>query len=375
MRIIYAITKPTWGGAQAYVAALAEAATKRGHTVSLITGSDTRNTPTLLTDRLGAVGIPSISIPSLGRDIGLAADWRAARELIRTLRTDRPDVLHLNSSKIGLLGALAGRIVGVPRIVFTAHGWPHRESRFFIWKAAAWVGSWKTVLLSHRTIAVSDRDYRSAPSLFLKKKLVRIHNGLGSFDLLPRNEARATLATLAPNLSNFSTWLLMNAELHRNKGIDIAIRALAKLNQNTALIVCGEGEERKRLETLAQECGVSDRVFLLGFIENARKHLRAADLYLMPSRKEGLPIALLEAGEASLPVVAARTGGIPEVVQDGVTGILVPVADQDALAEALTSLLSDPVRSAALGEALYERVSKDFSEANMLDATFAEYSA
>lgn len=373
MRITYAITKPGWGGAQSYVASLALAAKAAGHEVRAIVGTDS-NGRTDLRDRLIAAGIPVTSLPSLGRDIGIASDWRALRELTRELTQHRPDVLHLNSSKMGVLGATAGHLAGVSRIVFTAHGWPHRESRSFIWKSVAWLGSFVTVLFSHKVIVVSDRDLTDAPALFMRMKLVRIHNGIGEFEMLPRDEARAFILKLAPELTAFGTWILMNAELHRNKGIDVAIRAIAGI-PDVALVVCGEGEERGALETLAKKLGIQDRVFLLGFVADARRYLRAADLYLMPSRKEGLPMALLEAGMAGLPVIASDTGGIPEIVEDEVSGVLMPAADTKALAHAASSLIPDPVRAKTLGTVLSERVSFRFSEQAMLDATLVAYSS
>lgn len=372
MRITYAITKPTWGGAQTYVHALAVAAKSQGHEVSAITGSS--NAPlTELSDRLATAGIPVASLPSLGRDIGIVSDWRALLALVRELRHSHPDALHLNSSKMGLLGAIAGQVAGVPRIVFTAHGWPHREPRSFIWKLLVWVGSFLTVLFSHTIIVVSDRDLKDSPALLMRRKLVRILNGIGTFEMLSRNEARAQMLERAPGLSDFSTWLLMNAELHRNKGIDVAIRAIANIS-DVVLVVCGDGEERRRLENLASKLGVSDRVFLLGFVTDARRYLRAANIYLMPSRKEGLPMALLEASIAGLPVIASSTGGIPEIVEDGVSGLLVPAADTKALTEAIRSLVADPARTKTFGTALAERVSSRFSEQRMLDATFETYS-
>lgn len=374
-RICYAITKDGWGGAQAYVQALAATAANRGAYVSVLVGS-TSHTTTTLSTRAAEAGIPVTTLSHMERDIGMLREWRAFKELLSFLRKERPDVLHLNSSKMGALGALAGRIAGVPYIIFTAHGWPHRESRSVLWKAVVWTASWVTVLLSHKVIAVSDCDHSSSPALFLRKRVVRIYNGIPTFGYKDREDARALLIERNPNIASFTTWLLMNSELHANKGVDVAIRALGALTQthkDVALVVQGEGEQRSSLQRIAEKLGVADRVFLLGFVSDARSNLAAADIFLMPSRKEGLPLALLEAGMVGRTVIVSAVGGMPEVVEHGVTGLLVPPNDHSALARALSQCIRDSERCASLGARLHSRVASTFSEERMLEETFSVY--
>lgn len=374
-RICYAITKDGWGGAQAYVHALATAAAKQGARVSVLLGSSSHTRDTLSARATGA-GIPVTKLSHMRRDIGIMREWRAFRELLAYLDSERPDILHLNSSKMGALGALAGRMTGVPRIIFTAHGWPHRESRSCIWKTMVWVASWITVLLSHKVIAVSDCDLRSSPTLLLRDKVVRIYNGIPTFAHKSRDDARAFLAEQNPDLKSFTTWLLMNSELHANKGIDVAIRALSEIahtHPNVALVVQGEGEERTALQQLAAKLGIADKVFLVGFISDARTNLAAADIFLMPSRKEGLPLALLEAGMAGVPVIVSAVGGMPEVVEHGVTGMLVPPMDSAALARSISQCIRDSERCASFGAHLRSRIANAFSEQRMVGETFSVY--
>lgn len=366
------VTKSNWGGAQAYVYTLAEALRAQGTPVAVAAGGEG-----LLKERLEKASIRFLPLSGLVRDISARKEWEAFQELISLLKRERPQTLHLNSSKAGVLGALAGRFTGVPRIVFTAHGWPHREPRGPLSKAAIWLASWLTIFLCHRVVVVSDRDMQTAPVLFSRRKLVRIHNGVSAFELSSREEARAALAARAPGLEDFSQILLMNAELHPNKGIDYALHALAALapsHPELALVVQGEGQEQGRLVELARTLHVEARFFLPGFSSDARSLLRAASLYLMPSRKEGLPMALLEAGFASLPVIAARTGGIPEIIEDQETGLLIPTDDSDALTTAIDSLLEEPAQAAALGAALHTHVCAEFSADEMISQTIAQYS-
>jgi glycosyltransferase involved in cell wall biosynthesis len=377
-RVLYGVTKSNGGGAQRYVEMLARGARAAGMDVSAMAGSadGAKGGPGPLFQTFEKEGIPSTYLSEIERDVKGAGERRALSEVIDAVKDAAPDVLHLNSSKLGLLGAFAGRRAGVSRIIFTAHGWPHMESRPLWWKVMAWLGSWWTIALSHKIICVSESDRRGAPTLLFRDKLALVYNGISDFPRLPREEARAALIKRSHDLSKYSTWLVMNAELHPNKGIGTAIRAVAELahrHSDIALVVCGEGQSRNGLAELALELGVSSRVFLLGFVPEARQFLNAADIYLMPSRKEGFPFALLEAGLASLPVIAAKVGGIPEVITDHKTGLYMPRDNTHILAQAIVFYLNNPDKAAQYGAQLREHVLSNFSEEKMVTLTLALY--
>ncbi|MEA2701816.1 MAG: hypothetical protein QOE22_525 [Candidatus Parcubacteria bacterium] len=377
-KVLFVITKSNWGGAQSYVYTLAKLAHEQGADVAVAFGGTGKRGADggLLAQRLAGIGIRAVPVASFARDISIAQELRAFRELLAIIRRERPDILHLSSSKAGGIGAFAGRIARVKRIVFTVHGWAHRESRGIFARMLIRLSSWATVLLSHSVIAVSDCDRMTAPALFLRHRISVVHLGIAPFALLPRVKARQELIRKAPTLSETVPWLVMPTELHANKGIDIAIAALAKLSNtypDDALVVLGEGEEREALLRQARELGVQDRVFMLGFIPDARQYLSAADIFLMPSRKEGLPLALLEAGHASLPVVASNVGGIPEIIGHEKNGLLTAPNDSDALAGSVARLLKNPEEARAFGTALQRTVSEQFSEEEMLTKTFALY--
>lgn len=378
--ILYAITKSNSGGAQTYVRMLAAGARVAGARVSVMAGSATGagGSSGRLFDDLREEGIRTIALSEICRDLrSIRGEWRAYKELLSVIRQEQPDVLHLNSSKMGLLGGVAGRVAGVPRIIFTAHGWPHKEQRPLLWKLLAWVGSWLTIICAHKTVTVSETDLRNSPTLLFRDKLALVHNGISDFPHLSKKEARSALAEYAPELAEYPTWLLMNAELHHNKGVGTAVRALAELapqHPDLALVVCGDGQERKHLTELAQERGISSQVFLLGFVPDARRYLAAADIYLMPSRKEGLPLALLEAGLASLPVIASKIGGIPEVLTDRESGLFMPRGNTHILAKAISYLLDHPDEASRFGATLRTKVLADFSANAMISQTFKLYS-
>lgn len=377
-KVLYGITKSNWGGAQAYVYEMAVGARNAGALVTVMAGgADGKGGPSgRLFEALDESNIPTIRLSAITRDIGVISEIKAFFELIRILNRERPDVLHLNSSKMGVLASVAGRITGIRHIIFTAHGWPHRESRSFIWKLVARIGSWLTIVLCTKTIVVSKCDVATTPVFFSMRKISLVYNGIEPFPLRTRESARALLIEKAPRLAECSPWLMMNGELIKNKGIDIALKALEHIRTTyptAALVIQGSGPEQGQLLDLAVRLGVGGNVFFLGFVPNARENLNAADIYFMPSRKEGLPMAILEAGYASLPVVASSVGGIPEVIENHYTGLLVPPENAMDLAFSTISLLDDPNQARIIAGNLHRRVLEDFMNDRMVRETLALY--
>lgn len=375
LRVLYGITKSNFGGAQRYVYDLATESREEGFKTAVLCGvyreNEHKNT---LTDKLKEARVVVVDLPSLTRDISIFGDLRSFFFIIRTLRKTRPDVFHINSSKMGGLGSLAGRITGVRKIIFTSHGWSFNEDRPRLQKIIIKFLAWLTVLLSHKTICVSEQlrsDMIHLP--FIKNKLVVIRNGLKKFETLAREEARARMA---PDLSTDIFLVGTVAELHHVKGLDVLLDAWSEFKKNSEgeLIIIGEGQERLYLESSAKIFGISDSVHFLGYVDNARSLLRGFDLLVMPSRSEGLPYALLEAGSVGLPVVASRVGGIPEVIEDEVSGVLVPPENPTTLLSAISYLAHKKDFAQKMGQTLQRRVEEDFSMEKMIEKTLQIYS-
>ncbi len=366
-RILYVITKASWGGSQRYVFDLARAAKAQGYEAALAYGEG----GTLAT-RLEEEGIASAKVPGLSNEMGFSSEFRAFWELVQLFRLSRPDVVHANGSKAGL-AMLAARLTNVPRIIFTSHGWAFNEERPWWQKLVFRLAYVATIYLSHVTICVSEAVCRDMSWLpFYSKKLIVIRNGADEPMLKTRAESRNVLA---PHLSA-TTWVGIIAELHPSKRIEDAIEAIADLkatHPNLALVVIGEGKERLRLEALVTYLDLSERVVLLGFVENANAHLKAFDAFILPSQTEALAYVLIEAGHAELPVVGTRVGGIPEIVLHKKTGLLVPSRNPAALARALRSILEDASYAADLAKNLRAHVKDNFSAKRMISDTLALY--
>jgi glycosyltransferase involved in cell wall biosynthesis len=369
-KILYVITKANWGGAQRYVYDLATAARDAGHEVAVVVGGKGP-----LTEKLVAANIRVLPLELKQRRtfIGDLITFGSLFSLIRIFRTEHPDIVHANSAKAGGLGGLAARITGVPRIIFTAHGWEFNAPRTILSKVGIRFFSWLTLLLAHQTIAVSEavrRDVCLWPSVH--RRIVVLHNGIECATLLPREDARAALAQHTVG----KYWVGMLSELNPTKRIEDAIRAFSLLvptHPEAILVVLGEGRERGALEDLIRELHLQNHISLVGFRGDAPSLLKAFDLFVHSSSSEALGYAILEAGCAGLPVVGTRVGGIPEIILDDVHGLLVPPRDPKALASAMESLMRDPQRAAELGARLHARVQNAFSKQQMIETTFALY--
>ena len=196
---------------------------------------------------------------------------------------------------------------------------------------------------------------------FVRKKLVVVHNGISAFKLALRRDELFTVGTIA--------------ELHKIKGLDILLEAWAKFvkSHEGRLIIIGEGEERNNLENMARNKGIFSSVSFRGFVDDARSFLSNFDIFCLPSRSENLPYALLEAGYASLPVVATSVGGVPELIESGISGVLVPNEDVDALFSSIVLLSEDSSLRRRLGAALKASIEENFSFEKMARETFAQY--
>jgi glycosyltransferase involved in cell wall biosynthesis len=262
-------------------------------------------------------------------------DWRSLKAHVRTMREIDPDIVHANlaspwSCQYCLAAAgLARR----PRVVAVYQLAVPPISR------AQWRAKRLTARAVDRHVGVGERTSREVEALvgLPADSVLTIHNGVP-------DQQRGAAARPRPGQ-------LIGAigRVERQKGFDLLIRALAQI-EGATLVLVGEGSERRRLEKLARSVGVADRLVWEGWSEDARSRLGAFDVFALPSRFEGFPLALLEALLARSAVVATDVGSVGEAVRDGETGLLVPPEDPSALAQAIRRLLADADLRRQLGE-------------------------
>jgi glycosyltransferase involved in cell wall biosynthesis len=301
-KILFLITKATSGGAQRYVYDLATHLPKDEFEVVVAYGEAGK-----LSENIAAAGIRTYQVHSMGRDVSFFADVRSFYKIWKGLRKGRPDVVHLNSSKAAALGALAARLCGVKKILFTVHGWPFNEKRTLISRRLIYFISWLTAFLSHKIICVSDYDLRLGQKMpFVGSKMLRIYNGI---DLnMQFGSGEKIRSAFPPGVKITGTI----GELNKNKNQE-ALIIDAKNNPDMYVAIVGEGELRTQLEEKIKEYKLEERVKLFGYLP-AAEVLKGFDVFALPSLKEGLPYVLLEAKAAGLPIVVNRVGGVGEIL-------------------------------------------------------------
>ncbi len=362
MKILYIITQADGGGAQNYTLALA-----KHFGGAIAAGSQAGK---LFNDAKKA-GMETFPLSHLKRAINPWHDFLAVWEIRQLVKLYKPDVIHLNSTKAGILGSFAA--IGLKtKVIFTAHGFIFNEPLPF-WLKSFYLALEK-VASSYRDyiICVSDADHKSAldNKLISADKISTIHNGLEPINFLSESEAKATLGV---DGSKIIIGCVV-ASFYKTKGVDVLIEAAAMLGQETKnrcqFIVIGGGEERKILEAAVKNHRLDNKIKFLGKIDQAKLYLKALDIFVMPSRKEGFPFALLEAMQAGLPIIATSVGGIPEALGDA--GILVEPENPKKLSFAITTILLDSNIVASLSEKALER-SKLFTAEKMLEETTKIY--
>jgi glycosyltransferase involved in cell wall biosynthesis len=341
--VLFAITLAEVGGAQSYVRELLPALAGEFEVTVAAGGDGPLRTAT------EAAGQRFVELRHMRRSISPLHDVLGVLELVRLFRRLRPDIVHVNSSKAGVLGRLAGALARVPVRVFTVHGWGFKAfdgvaRRVYLW-ADRLVRPLTTVVIC---VSRADLELGLRARTCTVERTVVIENAV---DPTPFRRATRDGGPLQ---------IVSVGRLKAPKDFVTLVRAVA-LVEGVHLTVVGDGPDRPILERAVQTAGIGGRVDFAGESHDLPAVFESADVFVLSSRSEGMPVSVLEAMSASLPVVATGVGGVPEIVTDGVTGLVVPPGDPTALAFALGRLSSDAELRRRLGEHGRLRVEREFS--------------
>jgi glycosyltransferase involved in cell wall biosynthesis len=338
-RIQLAVTVGDIGGVQTFLAGFASFLKDQGHEVEVLIGEGA-----WLGDELGRRGIPVKRLHLFRREISPWLEPLALVELWRAIRRFKPDAIHLNSSKMGFLGSLAARFARVPNVVYRIGGWVFLENlspaKKNLYRRIEKISApWKDTIIC---VHPGDVEVANREGILPRKHLLAVPNGidLPLFDqaLLPRDEARRLLG-LPQDAFLFGTI----AGFYPPKEIPAYLDAcaiVAKKYPTAAFFIIGDGPLRQAIETKRRDVGLEARFHLLGNRDQAFRFLRAADVFALPSSKEGMPWALLEAMAAELPCLVTQVGAMPWML--GEAGWTVPPLDQAALVAAMNDLFTHP---------------------------------
>lgn len=353
-RVLHIITRMDVGGSSDDTLMLATRLAKPEFDNHLISGPTVDPVPALA-ESLARAGVPWVQVPSLRRPVNVPRDLLALRVLQRRIRMLRPEIVHTHSSKAGFVGRLAARLAGVRRIFYTPHGHvfhsyygPPATRTFIALERLA-------ARFTERIVVLTDAEAEQhlAVGVGRRHQFVRIPSGV---DLAEVRAEAADAGRVRRELGLSSRTPLIGtvARLAPVKGLRYLLAAMPDIlrrRPDSHLLLAGDGDQRPGLEALARDLGVSDRIHFLGFRRDAAAVTAALDVFVLPSLNEGQGRVLVTAMALGVPVVTTRVGGLPEVVEDGCQGLLVAPADPQALARAVTALLTDRERAASLGMA------------------------
>lgn len=359
IRVLRAITRLNIGGPAVHATILTERLDSARYQSLLVAGTEETREGNYLALH-GRSLEKLVMIPALGRRIRVGPDLVALRELVRLMREVRPHIVHTHTAKAGTLGRLAARWARVPVVVHTYHGhvfggyFSPAKTRLFLAierRLARW---------TDRLLATSETTRAELLALGIgrPKQFAVVPEGpdLGGFlngDGL-RGQLRAELG-----LADTTPLVGIVARLAPIKAHEVFLEAAAAVVRDLPacrFLVVGDGERRAELEALTRRLELAEQVRFLGWRKDLDRLYADLDVVVLCSRNEGSPVSLVEAMAAAKPVVATCVGGVTDLVNDGVTGCLIPPADSRALAGALRELLRDPERRRSMGAAGRERV-------------------
>lgn len=367
-RVAYVITRLDVGGAQETVVALASALPRPSFDVTVLAGSEVEAGDSIAPE-LRRLSVEVVLLGELRSSIRPAADLRAVWALRRELLRIKPDIVHTHSSKAGVIGRVAARMSGRPAVVHTVHGWSfhsHQPAPVAVFfrtverLLARWTDALVVVASRDRELGLEhrigdDHRYHLIPSGIL------LGGGRGvEPQELPEGEPEFRVAFVG--------------RLAAQKNPLLAIRGFALFRRQvprSRLLLVGDGPLRREVSQAIQQLGLQDAVELLGIRRDVRRLLRQADAFLLTSDWEGMPRTVLEAAAEGVPVVTCLVGGLAELIEHDVSGI-VHDGTPEGVASALQRLRGDPALATAVAKEAASRLAP-FDAQVMVSRTVAMY--
>lgn len=341
MRILYVITKSEIGGAQTHLMEVVRYMHYAGHDVLVVTG-----TAGWLTNELAAIGVDYEILPDLVREINPAKDIKTINYICRIMEDKHPDIIHCHSSKAGIVGRIAGAIKNVPA-VFTAHGWAFTSgvstAKRIIYAAIEHI----MLGITRKVICVSEFDHQLAKRWFLHNysKIVTVHNGIVDKKFISITVREYSLPLKLVSVARFS---------HQKNNMEL-IRAVEQINKlysgSLKLDMVGDGLLLSEAQAYVTSHKLGNDVHFLGSRTDVDDILNQNYIFCLISNYEGLPISIIEAMRAGMPIIASDVGGVNELVQDGVNGFLIPRGNISELVEKLKYIIHHRERIKSMGAA------------------------
>lgn len=364
-KVLHIITNLPVGGAQDNTLLTVEKLDRRRYEVALMCSKEGR-----WVERAMAIkDLEIIFVNELTRPIHIVYDIIAFWKIYRILKKKRYDIVHTHSSKPGFLGRIAAKLAGTSIIIHTIHGFPFHDFMNPLAKSIFIRIERFLSALSDKLITVAILNLEKAISLKIaeRSKFENIYSGIdfSQFDIpIDIQQKRRELGVLKGEKI-----VGMVGRLSKQKApLDfvLAIPEVLKSTNNVRFVVVGDGELREKTLKLAKQLNVDSKLMVLGFRDDVPELLHTFDVFVLTSLWEGLGRSLTEAMYTGRPVVATAVEGVPELVQDGETGILVPPKDVAAISKAIVTILSDNKTAMKLGQAARQRITESFRIEKMI---------
>jgi glycosyltransferase involved in cell wall biosynthesis len=347
--MVESVTGPWAGGAEHVAARIAINLDRERFHPTLCTTRLIDPTGPLLT-QLHDAGVPVLQLQRRRR-----LDLGAWRPLIELLRREQVDILHSHLFGANVWGGILGRLARVPVVIAHEHSWTFegRPLRRFLDREL--IARTSTVVAA---VSTEDKEKMIEVERIPPDKIRVLPNGIPPLSARAGHDLRDELGipAEAPLVGSVG-------ELHPQKAFDVLIGAVAELRQRVPaaqLVIAGGGNDRPRLEEVIRRRGLAGAAHLLGRRDDVPDVLAALDVAVCCSDREGSPLSVMEYMAAGLPIVATRIGGIPDLIDDGVHGLLVPPRNEHALSSALERVLTDDRLRSRLGDAARERQEREF---------------
>ena len=359
MNVLILITRgDTIGGAQIHVKDIAKKLQDNGHEVTVLFG---KKGP--FSELLDSLGINYYVVDQLVREINIVQDLKALKSIVNKIKSIQPDIIAIHSSKAGIIGRIAAKITAKP-VIFTVHGWAFTEGvspkKRMLYR---WIEKFG-IFFSDRVITVSHYDKQLAlkNGLGSSRKILTIQNGINDVK-------KCFFSSPAKSPAN----IIMVARFQNPKDHLSLIKALHKLKdlEWNLQLVGEDGGTQQSVKDLVAELKMDERIQFLGNRSDIEELLSNSHIFILTSFWEGLPLSILEAMRAGLPVIASNVGGVSEAVINGETGFV--VNDFEDLVKSLETLIRSPKTREKMGKLGRKRYVRYFTFDRMYDSTYSLY--
>ncbi|WP_459836097.1 glycosyltransferase family 4 protein [Halanaerobaculum tunisiense] len=360
------MTTSEWGGAQKFAFDFINEF-KNEYDITLLTSENG-----LLVEKLKKSGIKIITNKNLVREISLVKDSKMFLWLLKHFSKENYGIVFCHSSKAGILGRIAAKLTGCSKVLFKAGGFVFNEPLPFYKRKLYEILEYMASLFSDKIVCVSSKDIETAKEINISSnKLVEISNGLKINNYNKKIYMTSTKLDDNEQGGEFK-YIVSIANFYKNKGHQILIKALSKLKEKylsfeeIKVILVGGGPLKRKMKKEVEKYGLNKDITFVGKVKDVTPYLNIADLFIIPSLKEGMPFSLLEAMAFSLPIIATRVGAMPDVIKNKKEGILIEPNNEEAIIEALIYLLNNEDSAEELGERAKQKLLEKYTYKQMM---------